>query len=773
MDHSRIIRGAVGGGRYTVTAPITQWDYGYLFLPEIDDLPATYRLDFSNDEHHGTAYAVYGNSEGAEVPEDLIDTGKDVFVWYFYVGDGYGKSEYKWRIPNKCKPKTSEDEPTPSQQSSIDQLIIRSNEAVESAEQSAQTAHEYAQASASNAESASASAQSADASREAADESEYNAQVYAENAQASATASAQSAEQSAINSADAQDSAEEAQGYANEAKGYATQASNYADDAQGHANTAHGYATSASESAGTATSKATEASGYAQTASQKATEASGYADTSSQKATESAQSASQALTYKTDAETAKTSAQTAQGLAESARDDAIDAKTDAESARDEAQNIVDGISAKAEQIDQNTADIASLEEDRYKPYAVDTASGAVASFSDGADNIPLKSLIVNIDPVQDTSSGDPSPENICPISGWEGCEVKATGYNIWDEEWEVGGLAYGNPNANTSRIRSKNYIPCKPNTTYYFSKGINNGNMWVFFYDRNKACLNPTTNGDNVSNSAGVVTTPDKCYYIRFFLSAQTEYQHDVTINYPSTDHDYHPYVGRSIPISWQTEAGTVYGGKLDVLSGVLTVEWAKIDLSTLSGWANNMTGDKGIEIRCALNGKKEGRTNIISDKLLTETETSATNTAVYSVRGFPTSSLIAVKAPTADVTNSNGLVAWIGENKPSVCYELAEPITYQLTPQQVNSLLGQNNIFADTGDASVEYRADTKLYIEKLTEPDADMIADANIVSGQYFMVGNSLFKATANIASGSAVIVGTNAIRKSLSEALNEINA
>jgi len=54
-----------------------------------------------------------------------------------------------------------------------------------------------------------------------------------------------------------------------------------------------------------------------------------------------------------------------------------------------------------------------------------------------------------------------------------------------------------------------------------------------------------------------------------------------------------------------------------------------------------------------------------------------------------------------------------------------------------------------------------------------ADMIADANITSGQYFMVGNSLYKATANIANGSAIVVGTNCTRKSLSEALNEINA
>ena len=39
--------------------------------------------------------------------------------------------------------------------------------------------------------------------------------------------------------------------------------------------------------------------------------------------------------------------------------------------------------------------------------------------------------------------------------------------------------------------------------------------------------------------------------------------------------------------------------------------------------------------------------------------------------------------------------------------------------------------------------------------------------------MVGNNLYKATANIANGAQIIVGTNCISKSLSEALNEINA
>ena len=138
IDTSKIIRGVVNSRGYTVTNAITQWDYGYVFIPEIDDLPATYRLDFSNNENHGTALPVYCGSEGGEVPEELIDTGKDIFVWYFFIGEDYGKSAYKWRIPNKCKPKTKQDEPTPSQQSSIDQAISVVNEAVEQAQDAQQ-----------------------------------------------------------------------------------------------------------------------------------------------------------------------------------------------------------------------------------------------------------------------------------------------------------------------------------------------------------------------------------------------------------------------------------------------------------------------------------------------------------------------------------------------------------------------------------------------------------------------------------------------------------
>jgi hypothetical protein len=56
--------------------------------------------------------------------------------------------------------------------------------------------------------------------------------------------------------------------------------------------------------------------------------------------------------------------------------------------------------------------------------------------------------------------------------------------------------------------------------------------------------------------------------------------------------------------------------------------------------------------------------------------------------------------------------------------YPLATPITYQLTPTEVRTLLGVNNLWADTGDVAVTYKADTKLYIDnKITQAIANAL--------------------------------------------------
>jgi hypothetical protein len=61
-------------------------------------------------------------------------------------------------------------------------------------------------------------------------------------------------------------------------------------------------------------------------------------------------------------------------------------------------------------------------------------------------------------------------------------------------------------------------------------------------------------------------------------------------------------------------------------------------------------------------------------------------------------------------------------------CYELATPITYQLTESEISGILstlyGTNNIWSSTGDTEVTYPADTKLYIDGKI---ADAIAALN----------------------------------------------
>ena len=106
------------------------------------------------------------------------------------------------------------------------------------------------------------------------------------------------------------------------------------------------------------------------------------------------------------------------------------------------------------------------------------------------------------------------------------------------------------------------------------------------------------------------------------------------------------------------------------------------------------------------------------------------------------------------------------------VC-ELATPIEITLTPTQIDTLLGTNNIWADCGPVSVDYPADTKLYIQKINAPtDDDMIADTQIDSGKYFLINNSLYLSTTVIPAGDTIIPGTNCTKTNLAAALNALN-
>ena len=395
-------------------------------------------------------------------------------------------------------------------------------------------------------------------------------------------------------------------------------------------------------------------------------------------------------------------------------------------------------------------------------YPTDTASGAVASLSDGSDNLPVKDLVIGIEPVQ-SGSGDPSPDNVRPISGWTGAKVAVAGINIWDEETEFGQWSDNRHIwvASASQLKSKNYIPIKPVTTYRLVNPQGTISRYVF-YDANKNYMSWTS-----ANSNSNFTTPANSAYMMFGLATMygTTYNHNISINYPATDNTYHPYVGTTYPITFPSEAGTVYGGTLDVNTGVLTVDRFNIDPANWTQYAqgNGYAAYKITEMPYGIGGYVDSKpiSNIVS-KFGSFSSSSMSENIIQP----PTSnSTIAYLALQDDLSASN----------VQLSYKIKTPQTYQLTPVEVLTLLGANRIYADTGDVlSLTYRADPTLYIQRINTPtDDDMTADAQIASGKYFVIGNTLYKATTTIPAGDTINPGTNCVITNLVEALNALNA
>ena len=392
-----------------------------------------------------------------------------------------------------------------------------------------------------------------------------------------------------------------------------------------------------------------------------------------------------------------------------------------ENGKTEIENLAQSV------LDSIPADYTALAAlvDKKAPVIINSASGSVASFDDGADNMKIQKLVVNIEPIQ-TGSGDPSPANNRPISGRTGAEIEQTGVNIWDEEWEVGSIneSTGINASATDRIRSKNYISVLPNTNYYFAHPYS---AKVYYYDASKnfVAISPAWAGQ------GVITTPNNCRYLRFVTAGAygTTYNNDISINYPATDTKHHPYTGNQISVNWEDEAGTVYGASMTLnpdRTGTLVVDMAEVDLGTII-WSLNQSGRHSAST-----------SQIIGIKTVSNNEKINALCNVYTATSgnlLPNNDMYFAMVNSSSITINdsilNGLPAEDFKAAMSgvqLVYELANPQTYQLTAEQVSGILttlyGTNNIWSDAGPVSVDYPADTKLYIDgKLAELQATIL--------------------------------------------------
>lgn len=355
------------------------------------------------------------------------------------------------------------------------------------------------------------------------------------------------------------------------------------------------------------------------------------------------------------------------------------------------------------------------------------------SFSESGSAITCKpvegyplGVVTQFAPIQ-SGSGDPSPENIRPISGHTTCNLYHCGKNLLDEEnlavqsgyyTDTNGSLSG-PNASYVRFGTSTRI--RPNTKYTLS-----GNLTIYsitFWQTGVGRISRLNGGHK---NAVTFTTPENCDGIRVSLdntsgAADTVAFEWAQLELGDTATEHEPYRGDAFTIDL---GQTVYGGSLDWKTGVLTMDWyCKTFDGTEAIQLKGSESDNFLNYRFQCYADRHCK----SYKDIAYSSHYPHNTDVYgeSVDNYG----FIVYGPYAyirlgsvsEITTVAQFKTFLAEQYAAgtpvqVCYQLSTPISVQLTPTEVLALSDTNYLCANTGDTTVTGKADPAAVIEKLT---------------------------------------------------------
>ena len=364
----------------------------------------------------------------------------------------------------------------------------------------------------------------------------------------------------------------------------------------------------------------------------------------------------------------------------------------------------------------------------YDLLPVGSASGAVANFTTEIGNVNLVDCKASI--VASQASGTPTPSSPLPISGYTGMNLSVCDndeiapylrgcylgtYGFID----LSGLSYivesqysrfktTIPNLKYVSAAVKANIILKgytTNTANYFDSHstedlqITTDNNTNILYIRNLSC----STGDDLRSalsgkillyelktpSTPVITSTDFANILTSFNANGTTYA-----------------------VSWQDEAGTVYGGNLDLTTGLITVDTIRVLLKDLSVTA--VDSSQGIRMKLPVNAYSYNiSTNKAKCNVFAVTNYS---TLQNDHLHFANEAYIAVLTSTPVGNTADDWIAYFNGLNAELVYKTATTQTYQLTPTptQVDALLGVNNVFNDTnGDTEVQYKDSIQHYID------------------------------------------------------------
>lgn len=322
-------------------------------------------------------------------------------------------------------------------------------------------------------------------------------------------------------------------------------------------------------------------------------------------------------------------------------------------------------------------------------------------------------------------------ENICPISGWNEISLVHCGKNLFPYN-SVAVYTYNfSQRPNLSNAINKVYI--KHGKTYTLSIDSGNKLYRMRFWDANGNIItNPNSHITLISGSSNGITYYSSYKFCGFISPANAnnicQISSDIDIWWDfvtqsaastlnqlevgSSASTYEPYNGNTEVINL---GGTYYGGhftqdKAGHRQFEVTSRIASYTGESGEAWMM-FTVSQGNLFRIQASDRKDG--------YITESNCKC-NSYKPVLQAQRTNETVSGTGLMLDFINNNfsSVEDWktnLADNPIQIVYELAIPYTIDLTDgEPISTLLGTNNIYADSGDASAEYALTIKDYIDK-----------------------------------------------------------
>lgn len=369
----------------------------------------------------------------------------------------------------------------------------------------------------------------------------------------------------------------------------------------------------------------------------------------------------------------------------------------------------------------------------------DNASGAVANFTDGADNVPVKALSVEFAASQ--ASGTPTPSSPIPITPVSSIKVTRTGKNLIEGiDNNILGLSNNiiTYASGTGTIIKARLVAGQS----YIISGVTKNRGIVAYFDEMPQ-LNATTSKYQSFGNTSYTFTADYSGFALIYIANSVIDTTSAQLEFGSIATAYEAYNGVTKTLAL---GGDYYGGEVDkdgniddnkdkiVIDGSQTITVA-VQAYIKSDACDCFITVNDIYPRVSPPNQADGFA--MCDKLLPVKQ------MMWNLTGYPNcmtinqnqihlniaNNLLGITDYTQETTaTAKAKMQTFLQNNPITVIFSKAPATAQASNAiELNTLLGDNNFFSDAGDVDVTIRADIALYIQKMLGGNVNRSLGAN----------------------------------------------